>query len=84
MAGTRDMWDADSNLVGTSGEKDQLGNDGLDVTVIWKWILNTVCKCGLYVSGSEYSSVVCYYIRGKRICFWVTEWHFAAEEPEFN
>lgn len=38
----------------------------------------------MYASGSEYSSVVCCYIRGKRICSWVTDWHFAVEEPEFN
>ena len=83
-AGVRVMWDADSDLVLISGEKNHLGNDGLDVKVILKWILNTVSKCGLHASGSEYSSVLRCYIRGKRICSWIAEWHLAAEEPEFN
>lgn len=84
MAGMRDMWGADSDLVGISGEKNHLGNDGLDVRLILKCILNTVCKCGLCASGSECSSVVCCYICGTRICCWVIEWQFAAEEPELN
>jgi len=39
MAGMRVMCGADSDLVGLSGEKNHLGNDGLDVRLILKWIL---------------------------------------------
>jgi hypothetical protein len=58
---------------GKSGEKNHLGNDGLEVRVILKQILNTVSKCVLQAPRSEYSSVVCCYIRGKGCCFRVAE-----------
>jgi hypothetical protein len=84
MAAMRDKWGADTNLEGKAGEKDHLGNNGLDVRVIIKWFLNTMWIFCLYTSRSEYSSVIYYYIRGKRICLWVEEWLLVPKEPPFN